>query len=1110
MSDITLKRLFIFVILVLLSYLPAKEPGGKFSKSTEYIVFPQAALFNVNNIGYWQYYNGQSAVNPKGDNGSLFPRDGRVIIYRDGVLWGARIQDEIKLGGQLYKTATRARFDRLYCIRRDWRSLTRDQMEDNVAALFQVPLSDVTDEMVGQVLDQYRQDWKEWPVEQGAPYVDVDGDGTYNPVRDDDGLPDPSKGDYPGIFGADQVVWYLADDSDSGLTYLFGSSPMGIEFDVTVWAYRSDLSRQSNVIYKKYRFKNVSRDSFEDMYVAQWVDPDIGDYNNDLVGCDSLTNSAFAYNAGNRDKKFGEIGLAPAAVGYTLLQGPVVPSPGDEAYFDGRILTGYRNLSMTSFTYDPSGVEEEFGNTDSRAYTLKWYNRLQGFLPYADPDNPQPYVHRASGIPTKYPLNGDPVTGTGDVDGQGANFAPSDRRMLLSAGPFTLKPGEVQEMVVAIVAGLGGSALQSLEEVRETISLLGDWRGRTFRHPSLRAEVTYEDDTRSRLIFSADLSGLAPLDSCRFVFASEGVGGDTVSVRLYDDGIHETGLAGDNVFGNSLVLTNRALPQNGYFLVYAGGGVAKIRNIGQAFHARPVPRLENIHLVWENGRQDGQPNPGENVAIGFSVRNPDAVNDITSLEVLLSGKTVLKSSLTKSGSLALDNPAHSIHVPVDTDTLNLDFSLIFDGINITSPGHMVIEKREQAETWQDTIAVIPVKGKGSYLKVRVADPARFTGHTYSVSIKKNANTGGFFWRITDETRGEIKQDSIPFSDAYDFPHPVVDGLLYEYNNPRPGIREKNSYDYEGNRWVSGYDWGGRFFFAGMDIGANYFGSTITDPGEYHNIRMYWAGDTIHFPTSVSTGELVAAARAQFPDRWSRGRTYRKDLGYGAAGIGDLPFAVYDMDQDPPRRLNVCFVEDAVNGNANLLWDMAWDGQAFADKGGNEVLFFMASDYDEGQSYGDDPWGLSADVMYVLWPERRGDRGYLLDPFTMDIHKSNPNSMGDSLIVEAPASEDDVASNVPSDYYLRQNYPNPFNPSTTIYFGLSQDINVKLEVYNILGQKVRTLKNGFMPGGRHKVLWDGRNDSGQKVSSGVYIYNLSIYYPHSRAPFIQSRKMILLK
>ncbi len=1103
------KGLF-FILLILIAQPRAQGPdkkNGALNKAAEYIGFPQATQININNIVYWQFFDGSSGIDPNGDAGTIFPKGTKNIVYKDGVVWGLRVGEEVKVGGQLYKTGTRPRLDHIYRIRADWRSLTRKDILQDAASLFQQPVSELTDERLDQVLEQYRRDWKNWPVDQGAPYVDVDNNGSYNPVLDDEGMPDEQRGDYPGILGADQVAWYLVDDDDADLTQkTFASDPLGVELSVTVWAYRMENGAQANVIYKKYQLRNISGQIFEDMYLAQWVDPDIGNYTDDLVACDSLTNTAFAYNAGDYDINFRAMGFTPA-VGYTLLQGPVVPSPGDQAYFKGQLIDGYKNLPMTSFTYEPSGVYDSTLDPEPKWLSYKLYNRLRGYLPTTDIGNPQPYAHRDSNIPTKYPLNGDPVTGSGDVDGRGQNFAPADRNMMISCGPFTLQPGEEQEMVVAMVAGKGDSPVGSFNEVRKTINLLGPWRGRSLRLPTIHTKAVSMDGTRSRLSIQADIFNFDTIDSCRFYFASEGFGGDTLSLPLYDDGVHESGPAGDNVFGNSMILSNRPRPQNGYLKIYSVGKAGKYPNSGKAFAARPAPQMDNIHLIWEDGKQDGKPNPGERVSVGFTIANPDAVNDIGALEVSLQGNILLNSGIRQNGRFTMDKPYYSFDVQ-STDTLSLDFTIKYDGLSEEVFWNMPVEKIEPAETWKDTIEVLSIKGRRDYLKVRVADPERFTGHTYSVTVHKDNKD--LFWRISDESSGEIKRDSLAFSYEPGYYSPVVDGLLFENNNPRPGINEKRPYDYEGYRWVSGYNWGAPFFFGAMDNGVNYFGSTISDPAEYKNIRIFWAADTLHLPTTLPKAERVAASREQFPDRWSRGRTYRKDLGYAAAGIGDLPFAVYDMDQDPPQRLNVCFVEDAIDGSANLLWDMGWDGKSFAEKGGNELLFFMASDYDEGQSYDDDPRGLSADVMYVLWPAGRGTLGYLQEPFTLDIYKANPNSVGDSLVIDAPASEDEVTSNVPSDYYLRQNYPNPFNPSTNIYFGLSQDINVKLEVFNILGQKVRTLKDEFMPGGRHKVVWDGRNDFGQKVSSGVYIYNLSIYYPHSQAPFIQSRKMILLK
>ncbi len=89
--------------------------------------------------------------------------------------------------------------------------------------------------------------------------------------------------------------------------------------------------------------------------------------------------------------------------------------------------------------------------------------------------------------------------------------------------------------------------------------------------------------------------------------------------------------------------------------------------------------------------------------------------------------------------------------------------------------------------------------------------------------------------------------------------------------------------------------------------------------------------------------------------------------------------------------------------------------------------------------------------------------------------------------------------------LLQNYPNPFNPQTTISFYLSQEMTAGLRVYNLSGRLVRTLLNDeTVPQGRNQVVWNGRDDSGQQVPSGVFFYRLE------GAGFTETRRMVLIK
>ncbi|MFQ5651091.1 MAG: FlgD immunoglobulin-like domain containing protein [bacterium] len=99
---------------------------------------------------------------------------------------------------------------------------------------------------------------------------------------------------------------------------------------------------------------------------------------------------------------------------------------------------------------------------------------------------------------------------------------------------------------------------------------------------------------------------------------------------------------------------------------------------------------------------------------------------------------------------------------------------------------------------------------------------------------------------------------------------------------------------------------------------------------------------------------------------------------------------------------------------------------------------------------------------------------------------------------------DAPAGVPAAFALSQNYPNPFNPETIISYQVREASQVRLTIFNLLGQSVRQLVSERVQSGQHQVVWDGMNDSGRPVPSGVYVYRLQT------GEVTQSRKMILLK
>jgi hypothetical protein len=116
---------------------------------------------------------------------------------------------------------------------------------------------------------------------------------------------------------------------------------------------------------------------------------------------------------------------------------------------------------------------------------------------------------------------------------------------------------------------------------------------------------------------------------------------------------------------------------------------------------------------------------------------------------------------------------------------------------------------------------------------------------------------------------------------------------------------------------------------------------------------------------------------------------------------------------------------------------------------------------------------------------------------------------DSLLTSVASQS---IGDVPQTYTLEQNYPNPFNPVTQIRFGLPRQSNVTLTIFNTVGQKVATLAEGVRAAGYHEITWDGRNQAGTNVASGVYFYRLEARSADSgpSGSFIDIKKMVLLK
>ena len=147
-----------------------------------------------------------------------------------------------------------------------------------------------------------------------------------------------------------------------------------------------------------------------------------------------------------------------------------------------------------------------------------------------------------------------------------------------------------------------------------------------------------------------------------------------------------------------------------------------------------------------------------------------------------------------------------------------------------------------------------------------------------------------------------------------------------------------------------------------------------------------------------------------------------------------------------------------------------------------------------------PQSFETENSYLLISDYDSEEDYFYRVFAVDYAG---NSSDHSSIMNATAlSNEDLT--VPSSFFLHQNYPNPFNPTTRIKYDMSKDGNALIEVMDVKGNHIRTLFNGYVQMGPKSIIWDAKNNNGEKVPAGIYFYTLKVN------DYLQTQKMVLLK
>ncbi|MBF25084.1 MAG: hypothetical protein CMP49_01000 [Flavobacteriales bacterium] len=308
-----------------------------------------------------------------------------------------------------------------------------------------------------------------------APFIDVDGDGEYNnqdyPGYDLNAEGNCTANDY--LFG-DQSIWWVFNDAGNyhGET---GGTAIGLEIQAQAFAYKTN-DELSDMTFYSYKIINRSSETLNDTYFGQWVDPDVGNYQDDYVGCDVDLGLGYCYNGDDEDEGSQGVsagyGMNPPAIGVDFFRGPLADeNDGIDNDRDGEIDEDGEQIIMSKFVYYNNAAWDTdiYDWNNDPALDMDYYNYLRGVW-----TNGQPMTYGGNGgVATNpqcdfmFPGNTDPNFDE-NWDETTAGNTPSDRRFIQSAGPFTLDPGAVNYITVGVVWARGNdgpsSSVEALKE----------------------------------------------------------------------------------------------------------------------------------------------------------------------------------------------------------------------------------------------------------------------------------------------------------------------------------------------------------------------------------------------------------------------------------------------------------------------------------------------------------------------------------------------------------------------------------------------------------------------------------------------------------------------
>ena len=295
-----------------------------------------------------------------------------------------------------------------------------------------------------------------------APYIDVNGDDVY----------DPNDGDYPAFYypdlGApdldyhlfgDVALWWVFNDFGN-IHQELAADAMGVEFQCTAYAF-SNVSGLENTVFFRKKVTNRSTESYSNTYLSQWVDGDLGCYQDDYIACNVEQSLGITLNGDEMDENCAGAlgyGINPPAVGTDILRGPLADeNDGIDNNLNGEVDEEGEFWTMSKFSFFENSTSPVSGNPSVGIHA---YNLMRGFWKNGQQMTFGEDGTSVSAEPCSFAFPGDSDSGNVGTNGQDQGFewtessagnAPGDRRYIQSAGPFTFEAGETVYTHSAVV-----------------------------------------------------------------------------------------------------------------------------------------------------------------------------------------------------------------------------------------------------------------------------------------------------------------------------------------------------------------------------------------------------------------------------------------------------------------------------------------------------------------------------------------------------------------------------------------------------------------------------------------------------------------------------------